>query len=99
MIDIVSSTSEPILSVRKLAKMISSRETGTCVAHATGEPYRNVYNALSQTHLPTLAEADIIIYDAQRQTVRPGPNLPLAELLLAISRPTVTTFHNMLSDE
>jgi hydroxymethylpyrimidine pyrophosphatase-like HAD family hydrolase len=92
-------TDEPIISTRDLAREIAAREHELPLTHATGEPYRNAYNALSQTHLPTLAEAGIVIYDPERQTVSAGPNLPLADLLLKIDRPTVATFYKWNIDD
>ncbi|MGN8219685.1 DUF7344 domain-containing protein (plasmid) [Halococcus morrhuae DSM 1307] len=77
------------LSVRSLAREITATEHGLSRAQATGEPYRNVYNALCQSHLPTLADASIVIYDSKRQTVDEGPNLLLAVFLVKISRPAV----------
>ena len=88
------STDTPTLTVRTLAREVAAIEHGLPRPHATGEPYRNAYNALTQTHLPTLAEARIVIYDPERQTVSPGPNLALAALLIAINGPTVETFRN-----
>jgi len=79
------------LSVRILAREIAAAEHGIPIRHATGEPYRNVYNALCQSHLPTLADASIVIYDSKRQTVAEGPNHPLAVFLVEISRPAVET--------
>ena len=93
-IRIISSADTSTLSVRTLAREVAATENGLPRALATGEPYRNAYNALSQTHLPTLAEAGIVIYDPERQTVSPGPNLALAALLIAINGPTVETFRN-----
>ncbi|WP_226483093.1 DUF7344 domain-containing protein [Natrinema amylolyticum] len=69
------------LSVRILAKEITAREQDVPVDRATGEPYRNVYNALSQTHLSTLSDVNIIIYDSERQVVVAGSNLTIALLL------------------
>lgn len=79
------------VSVRRLAREIAATEHGLPLTHATGEPYRNAYNALSQTHLPTLADAGIVIYDPQRQMVSSGPNLTTAALLIAINRPAIET--------
>jgi hypothetical protein len=84
-------TDSPKLSVRSLAREIAAAEHGTSSDDATGEPYRNAYNALCQTHLPTLADAGIVIYDSKRQTVAEGPNLSLAALLVAISQPAIET--------
>lgn len=83
------------MTTRTIARQIVSREQDIPPKQATGKPYRNVYNALDQTHLPMLAEAGVIIYDPQRQTVAPGPNLTLAALLIAITRPAI----DMLTEE
>jgi DNA-binding transcriptional ArsR family regulator len=86
---LLAASESEIMTTRTLAKEIAAQERDTSVQLATGEPYRNVYNALSQTHLPTLMEAGIVIYDPERQTVSPGERLPLARLVIAITRPAV----------
>lgn len=88
-IQLMTESENKTVPVRSLASQITAWEHNLSVEQATGEPYRNAYNALSQTHLPTLAEAGIIIYDSQRQLVSPGKNLQLAALLVATNRPTV----------
>lgn len=79
----VATGEESVIPVRQLAREIAAEELRVQTELATGEPYRNVYNALSQTHLPTLAGADILIYDPKRQTVSRGRYLTLAALLIA----------------
>lgn len=81
------------VSTRLLAQQIAARENGTAVEYVSGEPYKNVYNALSQTHLPTLNGADVIVYDSKRQMVQKGPLFDLAALLLNLSQPAIETFH------
>ena len=88
------SSKTPAVAVRTLAREVAAAENGLPRARATGEPYRNAYNALAQTHLPTLADAGIVIYDPKRQTVSPGPNLGLAALLVAINGPAVETLRS-----
>lgn len=84
-------------TTRKLSRAIASWENDVATRHATGEPYRNVYNALSQTHLPTLSEAGIIIYDPERQTIARGVNFDLAKLLLQSNMPMVEVVSSLLS--
>lgn len=91
-IRLVPNSDDTSLSVRKLAREIAALEEDVHPATATGEPYRNVYNALSQTHLPTLSKAGIVIYDPKRQTVTSGPNLDFALLLLVLNQATYQTF-------
>lgn len=55
---------------RPLAAEIASRETGEDVEAGT-EDYRNVYVALHQTHLPKLADHDVIVRD--HDVIAQGP--------------------------
>jgi hypothetical protein len=87
------------ITTRNIARQIASQEQGISPEQATGKPYRNVYNALSQTHLPMLAEAGVINYDPQRQTVASGPNLTLAALLIAITQPAIDMLQEGTSDD
>lgn len=86
------------LTTRELARKITSLEEAVPERRATGEPYRNVYNALSQTHLPALADAKIIIYDSNRQVVSPGLFFDLAALLLDTNHDTVELFRVLIDD-
>jgi len=81
------------VSTRLLAQQIAARENGIAVEYVSGEPYKNVYNALSQTHLPTLNSAEVIVYDPMRQTVQKGPLFDLAALVLNLSQPAIETFY------
>lgn len=83
----INHTNDVEMSVRSLAQEIAAVEQKIPIAQATGEPYRNAYNALSQTHLPTLAEVKIIIYDPHRQIVSIGPNHLLAATVVAANSP------------
>jgi len=87
------------VSTRLLAQQIAARENGIAVEYASGEPYKNVYNALSQTHLPTLNSADVIVYDPKRQTVQKGPLFDLAALLLNLSQPAIKTFYHQYTSQ
>lgn len=89
-------TENKVLTTRELARKIASLEEGVSEEHATGEPYRNAYNALSQTHLPTLSDARIIVYDSKRQTVCRGTHFRIAALLLDTNAPTVELFDSLL---
>jgi|GEM_PF-5612823 len=71
---------------------------GVPVNHATGEPYRNAYNALSQTHLPTLSDAGIIIYDPKRQLISSGAHFELVTLLLDTNTSTVDIVVGLTAD-
>ena len=92
----LENTEDEVLTTRELARRIASREQAVPREQATGEPYRNAYNALSQTHLPTLADAGIIVYNAERQMVSPGPNFEIAMLLIDTNSLTVDVFHSLL---
>ncbi|MFC6838379.1 DUF7344 domain-containing protein [Halomarina ordinaria] len=90
-IEFLSTSPKSTVSLRVLAQEVAAHEQGVEPEFVSGEPYRNVYTALSQTHLPTLREIRIVEYDAARQTVSVGDTLPLAALLVALNRSTVRT--------
>jgi len=59
------------LTLRDLSEQIAATEAGVSPAP---RPVRDsVYNALHQTHLPTLDRAGYVEYDADRKVVRPSP--------------------------
>lgn len=76
---------EPV-AVRDLSREIAAIEQGVCSEHATGEPYRNVYNALSQTHLSTMADIGLLKYNQRRQQVTPNQQLLIADTLARFNR-------------
>ncbi|WP_424020084.1 DUF7344 domain-containing protein [Haloplanus ruber] len=80
------------VTTRELAREVASFEQDMSRSKVSGEPYRNAYNALSQTHLPTLSEAGIIIYDSNRQTVSTGENFDLSVILVENNATTVELF-------
>lgn len=94
-IQAVEDADEQPLSTRELARRIASQEKQVATSKATGEPYRNAYNALSQTHLPALSEANIIIYDSKRQTVSQGTSFELAALLLSTNKSMSNTIYGL----
>lgn len=87
------------LTTRELARAIAASEQQVSREQATGEEYRNAYNALSQTHLPTLADADIIIYDSDRQVIKPGRKPLTAKMLLRLDYPVVEALNPKYSME
>jgi hypothetical protein len=82
------------VATRALAREITATEQAIKPSHATGEPYRGTYNALSQTHLPALDAAEVVKYDSKRQTVTGGPRLRLAVLTLSLTTPVIEIFDN-----
>ncbi|WP_425461906.1 DUF7344 domain-containing protein [Natronosalvus hydrolyticus] len=98
-IELVAMSEEGVLSVRTLARKIAAQEQGVSTDCATGEPYRNVYNALSQTHLSTLSNAEIIIYEPKRQTVTAGPNLTIARLLSNLNETAYRTLEKKQTND
>lgn len=98
-IELLATSDEDVLSVRYLARKIAAYEQDVSPDCATGEPYRNVYNALSQTHLPTLSEADVVIYEPKRQTVTAGSNLTIARLLSNLNEAAYRTLEKKESND
>ena len=97
-IQFLEKADQPHLTTRELARKIASIELDVPERQATGEPYRNAYNALSQTHLPTLSDAGIIIYDPERQVITRGLNFDLAALLIDTNTPTVHVFSTLIEE-
>jgi len=89
-VSLLTNSEEATIPVRSLAREIAAEEHSIPTAAASGEPYRNAYNALSQTHLPTLSSTGVIIYDPKRQKISAGPNLTVAYIIIEMTRPTVT---------
>jgi hypothetical protein len=76
------------LTLSTLAKRIAAIEQDTKPDRATGEPYRNVYTALDQSHLPRLSDLGIVAYDDDRKIIEPGLRLGDALLLLELTQLT-----------
>jgi hypothetical protein len=84
----LAASENDLLDVSTLGKQITAIEQDIKLAQATGEPYRSVYMALNQSHLPTLDELEIVEYDPDRKTVAPGPMFEEALLLLELTQVT-----------
>jgi hypothetical protein len=74
------------LPVRATAKRVASLETGTPRSAISGGVYRNVYNALIQTHLSKLAAADVITYDSDRKLIKIGSEYQVLRRLLVVTQ-------------
>lgn len=57
------------MTLRELSELLAAAEAG--VSPAPRPLRESVYNALHQTHLPTLAEFGLVEYDPDRKLVRP----------------------------
>lgn len=84
-IQLLAQMNDQTVTVRELSRNITAVEQGVCTEHATGEPYRNVYNALSQTHLSTMADIGLLSYDNQRQQVTSREQLFTANTLIKLN--------------
>lgn len=73
-------------AVRELARAVAAAETAGNSQVVTNGQYRNVYNALTQTHLSKLAAEEVIEYDTNRKVIAAGVNLRMAHRLLALTR-------------
>ncbi|ELY54883.1 DUF7344 domain-containing protein [Natronococcus jeotgali] len=60
------------IDVSDVATEIASTESDA--ASVPNNLYKSVYVSLQQTHLPQLQEDDVIEYDSEAKTIRPGPN-------------------------
>ncbi len=73
------------LAVRNLARAVAAAETANSSQVVTNGQYRNVYNALTQTHLSKLAAEEIIKYDSNRKVIAAGANFQTAHQLLGVT--------------
>lgn len=85
-IQLLAQMEDQPVSVRDLSREITAVEQGVCSDHATGEPYRNVYNALSQTHLSTMADVGLVDYNQKRQQVTSNEQLLMAATITKLNR-------------
>lgn len=68
----LAETDRPV-ELRKISKHIAAWECDTTPQQLTSTQYQRVYIALYQSHLPTLADAGLIIYNQSRGTVEQTP--------------------------
>ena len=83
---VLQKADEDWLSVRATAKRVAALETGMPRSAVSGDTYRNVYNALIQTHLSKLAAADVIIYDPDRKLIRVDSEYQLLRRLFVVTK-------------
>jgi hypothetical protein len=83
---VLRETDDDWLSVRATAKRVASIEAGIPRSAVSGDTYRNVYNALTQTHLSKLAAANVISYDPNRKLITVGSEFQLLRRLLVITQ-------------
>lgn len=73
--DIWTERNEVRVTVRQLARKITSIEQEVPTEQATGEKYHNVYTSLIQSHLSRLDAVGAITYNPDRKAVYPDRNL------------------------
>lgn len=77
----------PNVMVSELAEEIAEREEES--EQASENLYKSVYVSLQQTHLPKLAKEDIIEYDQESNTVKPGPRLEEVQVYVGEDGPWI----------
>ena len=87
-----SQEAEPIITVKDLAKEIVAVEEDIPRGHATGTSYHNVYNSLTQTHLPRLDDIGAITYDEDRKKIYADHNLLVLTTIVLTSEPLIKTY-------
>ncbi|GAA0469015.1 hypothetical protein MUK72_06975 [Halococcus dombrowskii] len=68
----------------ELAEQIAAWENGTTVERVAYEQRKRTYTALQQTHLPTLAEAGVIEFEADRGVVEATERARTLDLYLEV---------------
>lgn len=81
---------EMSITVRELAKEIAANEQSMPPSEIMNEDYRPVYTNLVQHHLPTLADANVVEFDADRKVVSPGPNIVAVSAVAGITIPAIS---------
>lgn len=81
--------SNETVTVRTLAKNVASAEQNVPIPKVLNEDYRPVYTNLVQHHLPPLADADAIEFNADRKVVTPGQNLNVLSVIAGIAIPVI----------
>jgi hypothetical protein len=77
------------IPLRELSERVAASEAGTDPAPRALRG--SVYNALHQTHLPKLAECDLLEYDPDRKLVRPSPHTrPVSRYMDNVTRAGIT---------
>ncbi|MFC4357826.1 ArsR family transcriptional regulator [Halobium salinum] len=77
---ILQATQNGTVSVSELAQHIAEKEaSGETTAD---ELYKSVYVSLQQTHLPKLSEKEVVDYDSETKTIRPGARLDEVEVYI-----------------
>jgi hypothetical protein len=74
------------LEVRDLARVIRGIELKKPPHQVTSGEYESAYNGLIQTHLPKLAECDVIDYTESRKTLSPTHLVYQYSLLIQTTR-------------
>lgn len=83
---------EPIITVKNLTKEIVAVEEDIPKNHATGNLYHNVYNSLTQTHLPRLDDIGAITYNEDRKLIYADHNLLALTTIVLTSEPLIRTY-------
>lgn len=73
------------LTLADLAEQVTSREQETSILEIPEEDVLRVYMSLWHAHIPKLAEADVVVYDQERDLVHLGPNAEFVERVIARS--------------
>lgn len=81
LVDALSSHDDPI-SDEELARQIAACEKGVSVDDLSTEAIQEVYFSLHHVHLPKLASADVIEYDADQNEVSQGSAFETAAEIL-----------------
>jgi hypothetical protein len=85
LIVVLAARNDPPYELSPIAKAVTARIHEIPRAQACGKKYENVRVSLDQTHLPRLAEADVIEYNERRKLVTPGRKFDCAVMLVRLS--------------
>lgn len=69
-------------TVREIAEHVAAAEYEIAAEELSPAEYKRVYTALTQCHFPRLDEYDVVEFDREANSVRPGPAAPEVERYL-----------------
>lgn len=72
-LEVLHATHQRPVPVSTLADHVACEEYDCDIEDVTTEQRKRVYIALYQSHLPTLAQAEVVTYDADECLVKVGP--------------------------
>lgn len=80
---------DEVVSLTELAREVAAQDSVSIDSDTPEKEYNATYVALYQSHIPVLAEHDVVEWDSDRSVVGAGPSVPaLVEVIRDIEERT-----------